>query len=84
MMMTIWWSKATLLLEFSRSVNRTLQSRASACGRGGPLSVTEEKEKKKDWSWSILVVGFNSPLLLAPQSLMQFYSECLWKDWKAF
>ena len=24
---------------------------------GGTLSVTEEKEKK-DWSWSILVVGF--------------------------
>ena len=29
---------------------------------GGPLSVTEEKkEQKKDWSWSILVVGFASP-----------------------
>ena len=27
---------------------------------GGPLSVTEEKEKKKDWSWSILVVGYAS------------------------
>ena len=24
---------------------------------GGILSVTEEKEQKKDWSWSILVVG---------------------------
>ena len=29
---------------------------------GGPLGVTEKeerKEKKKDWLWSILVVGFN-------------------------
>ena len=26
--------------------------------QGGPLSVTEEK-KEKDWSWSILVVGWN-------------------------
>ena len=24
---------------------------------GGTLSVTEEKKKEKDWSWSILVVG---------------------------
>ena len=31
---------------------------------GGTLSVTEEKEqkeKKKDWSWSILVVGCLAP-----------------------
>ena len=34
MIMTIWWSKATRLLEFSRSVNRTLRSRASTCGPG--------------------------------------------------
>ena len=34
MIMTIWWSKATRLLEFSHSVNRTLWSRASSCGPG--------------------------------------------------
>ena len=34
---------------------------------GGPLSVTEEKEK--DWSWSILVVG------LYPVKFLNFYAN---------
>ena len=30
---------------------------------GGTLSVTEKKEKKKDWSWSILVVGSDTAII---------------------
>ena len=39
--MTIWWSKATRLLEFSRSVNRTLRSRKEG---GSPERDGEEGE----------------------------------------
>ena len=42
MIMTIWWSKATRLLEFSRSVNRTLRSRA-----GWDFSVTQQQQDKR-------------------------------------
>ena len=41
---------------------------------GGTLSVTEEKEKKeKDWSWSILVVGFVPSFFF-----IRFLSEYFW------
>ena len=42
MIMTIWWSKATRLLEFSRSVNRTLRSRA-----GWDFSVTQQQQQQQ-------------------------------------
>ena len=50
--MTIWWSKATRLLEFSRSVNRTLRSRA-----GWDFSVTQQQQDKR-------ILGVRIPWLL--------------------
>ena len=42
-------------------------------GTGGPLSVTEKEEKKKekDWSYGILVVGF-TPEICSPDFFMRF------------
>ena len=54
MMMTIWWSKATRLLEFSRSsVNRTLrpEKRDTFC-------VTDGQADGQAEELGILVVGF--------------------------